>query len=230
MKKAATAAKLAVPAVESPPSERIVISAPNLQTVTFPISGLAPYMQAKFAEKAANAIREKHEAGSTSQGKKVRSARNFKDDFEQATYRTAEGRCGIPASAFRTAMIDVMRLVGFKMTLGKLSIFVEPDGFDVSSGKPLVFLEQEPEMNIDGVRNATGVLDLRSRPMWRKWSAKVRVRFDADQFTVQDVTNLMARVGLQCGIGEGRPNSRDSTGMGYGLFEVRQAHHLAAVA
>jgi len=223
------AAKLAVVAAsESPKEDRIVISAPNLQTVIFPIVGIAPYMQAKFAQKAANAIRAKHEAGSTSQGKKVREARNFKDDFEQATYRTANGEYGMPASAFRTAMIDVMRLVGFKMTLGKLSIFVEPDGFDATSGKPLVFITGKPEMNIDGVRNATGVLDLRSRPMWRNWSAKVRVRFDADQFTVTDVTNLMARVGLQCGIGEGRPNSRDSTGMGYGLFEVKQAQQRLA--
>jgi hypothetical protein len=221
--------KLAVVATPlSPATERIVISAPNLQTVTFPIRGIAPYMQAKFATKAQNAIRAKHEAGSTAQGKKVREARNFKEDFEQATYRTADGHYGIPASAFRTACIDVMRLVGFKMTLGKLSIFVEPDGFDASSGKPLVFIDGKPEMNIDGVRNATGVLDLRARPMWREWSAKVRVRFDADQFTVADVTNLMARVGMQCGIGEGRPNSRDSTGMGYGLFEVKQAQQRIA--
>lgn len=228
------AAKLAVVATPTPtetaPFERIVISAPNLQTVLFNIKGIAPYMQAKFAAKAANAIRAKHEAGSTSQGKKVREARNFKDDFEQATYRTADGKYGMPAAAFRTAMIDVMRLVGFKMTLGKLSIFVEPDGYDETSGKPLVFIAGKPEMNIDGVRNATGVLDLRSRPMWREWSAKVRVRFDADQFTVTDVTNLMARVGMQCGIGEGRPNSRDSTGMGYGLFEVKkEAQGLRAV-
>lgn len=57
---------------------------------------------------------------------------------------------------------------------------------------------------------------------------RVTVRFDADQFTVADVTNLMARVGLQCGIGEERPNSRDSTGMGYGLFEVKQAQQRLA--
>jgi len=46
----------------------------------------------------------------------------------------------------------------------------------------------------------------------------VVVNFDADQFTVQDVTNLMQRVGMQVGIGEGRPDSRDSAGLGWGTF------------
>jgi hypothetical protein len=57
--------------------------------------------------------------------------------------------------------------------------------------------------------------------MWRPgWEAKVRIRFDGDQFTLTDVTNLLMRVGLQVGIGEGRPDSKMSTGMGWGMFEV----------
>jgi hypothetical protein len=39
-------------------------------------------------------------------------------------------------------------------------------------------------------------------------------------FTANDVVNLIARVGLQVGIGEGRPDSKESAGLGYGLFEV----------
>jgi len=31
---------------------------------------------------------------------------------------------------------------------------------------------------------------------------------------------LLARVGMQVGIGEGRPDSKNSAGMGWGLFEV----------
>lgn len=44
------------------------------------------------------------------------------------------------------------------------------------------------------VRNATGVADIRVRPMWREWSADLRIRYDADQFTLNEVTNLLARV------------------------------------
>lgn len=65
-----------------------------------------------------------------------------------------------------------------------------------------------------------GVADIRWRPMWEQWSAKVRVRWDANQFSAQDVVNLLSRAGMQVGIGEGRPDSKASNGMGWGMFEV----------
>lgn len=34
------------------------------------------------------------------------------------------------------------------------------------------------------------------------------------------MVNLLSRAGLQVGIGEGRPDSKKSAGMGYGLFTV----------
>jgi hypothetical protein len=48
----------------------------------------------------------------------------------------------------------------------------------------------------------------------------LRIRFDMEQFSPDDVTNLLIRAGRQVGIGEGRPDSRDSNGLGYGLFDV----------
>ena len=56
--------------------------------------------------------------------------------------------------------------------------------------------------------------------MWRKWSVKLHVKFDEDQFSLADISNLLARAGIQCGIGEGRPNSRMSTGIGFGTFKI----------
>ena len=38
--------------------------------------------------------------------------------------------------------------------------------------------------------------------------------------TEEDVVNLMARVGMQVGIGEGRPDSKASAGLGNGLFQI----------
>jgi hypothetical protein len=209
------------------------ISAPNLMTAVFDLTSDAPYMQARFSAKAATKIRVSQEAGSP-QGKKTRTKRDFEDDCLSAQYISTEGWHGIPAGAFRTAMIDCCRLVNYKMTFAKLSVFVEADGFDKIDGTPLVRLMPpngnktfEPETNIGGVRNANGSLDLRARPMWRHWKAALRVRYDADQFTLDDVSNLLARVGKQCGIGEGRPNSRKSTGIGFGLFSLKHQKHSA---
>lgn len=216
---------------------QVQIKAPNLQTVVFRIIGTAPLVQAKFSAKAA--LMEKQAAGSQAKSKKVREAKDFDAVCDAAVHYSREGWVGIPAGAFRAAMISACRLVGFKMTLAKLSVFIEADGFDRDEGTPLVKLLPQIDQKdrasgykvhpVGGyrrvdhhVRNATGVVDIRSRPMWDQWQADVKVRFDADQFSTADVTNLLSRVGEQVGLCEGRPDSKSSAGMGWGTFRLAQ--------
>ena len=108
------------------------------------------------------------------------------------------------------------------MTRAKLTVSVEADGQDPEDLTPLVRITKgEPRYFETYARVATGTCDLRARPMWAPgWEALVRVKFDADQFTLEDVANLLMRVGMQVGIGEGRPDSPNSTGQGWGLFEL----------
>lgn len=200
----------------------ITIPKPDIQTITVPIRGVSPYMQARFSAKTMQAMKAKMEAGSTARSKRTKEARNFEQDFREAMHISTYGWHGIPAAAFRNACIDVCRMVGFKMTHAKMSIFVNAHGFDKIDGTPLVrLIADEPEMTEMAVRNATGVVDIRVRPMWREWAAEVPLSFDRGQFTDEDVINLLARAGLQVGIGEGRPYSKGSNGLGYGLFEIK---------
>lgn len=200
------------------PAREIQIPAPRFETLEFKLVGTAPYMQARFSEKARKLMRDKHEAGSVGKKGKKRDARDFNSDYEQAKHTSSEGWCGIPAGAFRAACISACRLVGFRMTLAKLSLFIEADGLDALDGTPLVRIYGEPEVSEMLVRNATGVADIRVRPLWRDWHCTLRVRYDCDQFTREDVANLLLRVGAQVGIGEGRPDSKSSNGLGFGLF------------
>lgn len=201
-------------------TELVAIKPPKMEIAEFQIKGSAPYVQARFSGKAMQLMMAKMAAGTTAGGKKVRTARDFDEDYRQAMHIATEGWHGIPASAFRQAMISACRLVGYRMTLAKLSVFVAADGIDLVDGIPLIKIMGTPERTDMAVRNQTGVADIRVRPMWREWSATVRIRYDADQFTLADVTNLMARVGMQVGIGEGRPDSRESAGLGWGTFDV----------
>jgi hypothetical protein len=204
-------------------SIQTTIPAPRLVTVVFSIRGVAPYVQHKFSAKARGIIKETQEAGSQARSKRRREPKDFEAVFQGAQHKSAEGWIGIPATAFRNAMIDACRLVGFKMTIAKLSVFVEPDGLDVDDGAPLVrILGGPPERHEGCVRNATGVVDIRVRPMWREWGCNLRVTFDEDQFSVKDVSNLLARAGYQVGVGEGRPNSKASYGQGWGLFRIEE--------
>lgn len=202
--------------------EAVAIPAPRILRGTFKIRGTAPYVQNAFSEKARQLLHDKHAAGSVAKKGTKKDPKDFHAVFEGAQHRSREGWAGIPASAFRAAMISACRLVGFKMTLAKLSVFVEADGFDAADNTPLVRITKgEPEYAEHYVRNQTGVVDLRARALYRDgWEALVRIGYDADQFTATDVANLMMRVGMQVGIGEGRPDSKSSAGMGWGTFEL----------
>lgn len=200
----------------------VTISAPNFQTAEFRIRGIAPYVQNKFSSKAREQMKETQEKGSTARKGGKREAKNFQEAYERSLHKSAEGWYGMPAPAFRAAIISACRTVGFRMTLAKLSVFIEADGFDLDDATPLVKITKgEPEYFESVVRVSNGAPDIHPRGLWQPgWEARVRIRFDADQFTLIDVSNLLMRVGLQVGIGEGRPDSKMSAGMGWGIFEV----------
>jgi hypothetical protein len=204
--------------------QQITIAPPNFQTAVFRIVGTAPYVQEKFSEKARRMMKEAQEAGSTAKKGKKREPKDFMADYQAAMHLTPAGWHGIPASGLRAAMISACRMAGFQMTRAKLSVFVEADGFDRDDGTPLVRITKgEPHYSENMVVNATGVADIRARPMWDAgWEALVRIRFDADQFTAIDVANLLLRVGLQVGIGAGRPDSSNSAGLGWGMFIIAE--------
>lgn len=201
----------------------ITIKPANMVRVSFDIVGTSPYVQHKFADKARKQIIATQEAGSQAKKGKQREAKNFDEVYKNATHFSQEGWCGIPASAFRAACIDVCRAVGFQMTKARMSIFCEADGFDPDDGTPMVkFTKGTPTRHIAHARNDNGSIDIRARPMWAPgWEATVRLTFDGDQFTASDVANLLDRAGRQVGVGEGRAFSRNSSGCGWGSFKLK---------
>lgn len=202
----------------APPARKeVLIQPPRFKTVKFLIKGTAPYVHQRFWKKGQ--VMEAQMAGDQAKTRKKRTPKDFKKEYEESKHKTKSGWCGIPASSFRNAVISACRIVNFKMTLAKLAIFVEADGWD-QDGMPIVRINGEPEQHIGYARNDNGSIDIRARPMWKKWTASVRVRFDADMFSETDVANLLHRVGQQVGIGEGRPDSKKSAGLGWGLFEI----------
>lgn len=201
-------------------SETLTITAPDIRTAEFEVEGTAPYVQLKFPKKVAEMMRAKMEAGQQAKKNNKKEARDFDEDYRQALHVSEEGWYGIPAAAFRNALISACRVAGFQMTKAKLSVVAASDGLDAEEAIPLVRIYGEPEMRVDHVRNATGVADLRVRAMWKEWHATLRIQYDHEQFSLTDVTNLLARAGMQVGIGEGRPDSKQSAGLGWGTFRI----------
>ena len=200
----------------------VQIEPPTMQTVLFTIEGTAPLVIHRFSEKSKLEMLSKMEAGSVATKGKKRNALDKKAVFEAAQYRSPEGWHGFNASCIRNALIRACSLVNFKMTLAKMCLFVVADGRDALNPEyQLVRIwSKPPRMSEIPVGLPNGSTDIRIRPAYDEWQAKLRITFDSDQFSAKDVANLLHRAGMQVGIAEGRPSSSDSGGMGWGTFKI----------
>jgi len=204
----------------------IVISRPDFRVSKFDIRGDAPYVQNAFSEKALQIMRDAQELGNVGKKGKKRDGKDFDECYEGAKHLFAGSNkkevYGIPAAAFRKGMISACRMCNFTMTRAKLSFFALEDGMDRDGRTPLVKITKGvPHRSEVPVRLPNGTCDIRPRPLFDAgWEASVRIRFDADQFSLSDIANLILRVGVQVGVGEGRPDSPNSSGVGWGTFEL----------
>ena len=181
----------------------------NEQHLSVRIVGMSPLIQHKWSEKALKQMREKHAGKKT----KTREARNPEQEGEDATYYTEDNKYGIPAMAFKSAMIEAAHKdIGFPKTLLRKSFFL-----NCSDKHGCIELEcSEPELREDSVRVGINSTDLRYRPLFDEWAFRVSIDYDADNLTKGDIINLINRVGFGVGIGEWRPEK----GGEFGRFEV----------
>lgn len=189
---------------------RILIPRPNFQMLDVPIVGTTPLILHKWSEKAIAMIRDK-------QMKKAVSAKGAKDpeaEFNGARYISAEGWDGAPAVAFKAAMVGACRQTGkaISMTLAQRLFFVVPEAY-LPDGTPLVRIYGEPRIHESMVRVGQGIADIRYRPIYMPWSANLRIQYNADVISAEQVVNLLQLAGLAEGVGEWRPSApRSYTG------------------
>lgn len=208
---------------------KIEIKAPNFQSVILRVEGNSPLLLHKFSEKMRKQMEEKQTA--TNKTKAKREPKDYAAEFNAARYVSVKGWDGVPAAAFRAAMIAACRTIdGLPMTRAKGAFFIKADGRDKEDGTSLVRLEGKPIHDTRPVRLESGVADMRNRPRYDEWACELTIEFDADLLSTQDIGALLARAGLQVGIGELRPQAPNSYGGDCGMFSVKTAKKLRAVA
>ena len=202
--------------------KEVMVPAPNIRTAVFHVTGTAPLVVHRFSHKTKIAMLQKMEAGSTARKGQKREAANLDEIYNDARYISKDGWDGFNASAVRNSLISACRLVGFRMTLAKLSVFVVQDGWDKKEPEiPLIKIIGKPRRLESRANVETGQAYITIRPCYDNWEANITIRYDADQFTMTDIANLLTRVGTQVGWCEGRPDSKNSAGMGWGTFTVQ---------
>lgn len=200
---------------------RLEIHAPNFKTAKFKITGTAPLVIHKFSQKAREQMMAAQSAGSAGKSKRKREPKDFEKVFNEARHIATQGWDGFPASALRSAMIAACRATDAVMTRAKMAIFVKADGLS-EDGTGLIRILGKVEKHEGYARNQTGVADIRVRPMFKSWHAFPLIQFDSDMISAEDVANLLMRAGMQVGICEGRPFSKQSNGCGWGTFTVEE--------
>lgn len=138
-----------------------------------------------------------------------------KTDIEKMLSGKA-GMIGLPAAGFAKAMATLAKDSGDRTTLNATQ--VTRNVFVLSDIGPYVKVECGPGtyMREDIVMIGKGMNrspQMRYRPGFPEWSTTLRIRFDADVFTPEDVMNLLARAGQKIGWGELRPEKGYSCGM-----------------
>lgn len=202
-------------------SRSVTVKAPDFRVAVFEIKGNAPLVIHRFSAKTKLQMKNKMEQGKSAGSKKNREAKSTDDLYNESRYTSKEGWDGFHAGSIRNALISACRLVGFKMTLMKMSVFVIADGVDAEEPQiPLIRIYGKPQKQEDMARVETGQPYVTVRAAYHEWSAKIKIRWDNDQFSIEDLSNLLTRVGMQVGIGEGRPDSKNSAGMGWGTFDI----------
>jgi len=202
--------------------KRIEIPAPKTKTIAVKIRGTSPLVMHAFNPVDIGKIAEKQAAGSTASNRKTRDPKDFDALCEAAKHYSTTGWIGIPAMAFKAAMVRACSLLGLFMTTARMVISVIPDGQDraVPTDGLVRITKGEPKKFLTQAKNANGGPDIRSRPMWDAgWEATLRIEYDTEQLTDKDILSLVMRAGM-LGVLEGRANAKTGNDQGWGRFEL----------
>ncbi len=172
------------------------------------------YIGTKLTKQAFDDILGK-QMGTNKESKKQRKPKVPEKIYLETLHPCPGGGYGIPSSAFRSAMIDAGRSIELSMSEIKQSVIIPGQVIKIISKK-------KPEMRIDPVKNATGVIDLRVRGWFEHWECFLPIYWDTNIISSEEtILKLLQTAGEFVGVGDWRPRAKKGHGGPYGRFEVR---------
>lgn len=163
------------------------------------IKGISPLIVHAWSEKSKKMISDK-QAGKAQSRK--HDIRNPEEEFQAAKHISADGKWeGYPAAGFKAAMIRGAKMIGMVMKDTQTAFFIHADDEETQ----LVKIIGKSRMRSDMVRVGMGASDIRYRPEYVDWSAKLNVEFNAGVLSIDQIHQLVKAAGYGCGIGEMRP-------------------------
>lgn len=194
-------------APDEPKSVEFVIAQRRISSIALEVVGVSPLIQNNFSQKAVEQMLRKHMGLSVQREKKVP-----RDCIRDATIMNTSGAICLPPTGFKKAMLTAAgQIKDLKKTHLRTQLFVEGGSI------PISYDEMVPLMSMVRTSGMARTPDVRFRPMFTGWRARLVIQF-ADLLRVETVVDLLNRAG-SVGVGEWRPE-KDGT---HGVFKVARA-------
>lgn len=185
-------------------AKSLVIAQPKTFSVCLEIHGTADLIQNNFSQKSVEQMLRKHMGISVQ-----REAKKPRECLEDATVYNTDKRVSISPSCFKQAMLGAAtQIKTLKKTQLRTAMFVR------GSSIPITFSKMVPRMDVTRTSGMNRAPDIRFRPAFQNWKARMVIEF-SDMLSVQSVVDLLNRAGSG-GVGEWRPQ-RNGT---FGTFRV----------
>lgn len=209
-----------MPSAKKPPDGPIRLSPLEEKEVSIPIIGHSPLIPHRWSAKAKQMMLDKQQA----EGRTPRAKKPPKDPAAEAfaaTYWLDDDTPGMPATAFKAAMVDGCRFFD-AVTMTDIRRMLYVVGISNKHDEMLVPISGELTLHEDTPRNATGVADLRYRNYIWPWQSMITVRFPSSVISAESIVALVD-AGGRSGVGDWRPSSPKSNTGTFGTFRVDES-------
>lgn len=209
--------KNAIKQVSPTSAKSLSIEQPRVLEVALEVEGTADLIQNNFGQKAIEQMLRKHMGLSVQ-----RENKRPREVLEGAKIKNMEGRICIPAQAFKSAMLTASAQVkGLKKTQLRTQLFV------VGAAIPITYEAETPRMDMVRTAGIGRAPDVRFRPAFGNWKARLVIQY-ADTLATQTVVDLLHRAG-KVGVGEWRPEKNGTFGTFRVCRHVESAKEVAEI-
>lgn len=184
------------------------------------VIGDTPLIVHRWSEKAKKEILDKQ----MQKAKPAKAAKDPEQDFQDSLYVLPDNQgYGFPIIGFKNAAVTACTSVdGITKVAARQAFRV---GGTLAGGELVKIEGDEPTMREDMVRVGMGTADIRYRGEFKTWWARIRVMFNENVLSVEQIVNLFNTAGFGVGVGEWRMEKDGQ----FGCFHVATESELKAL-
>jgi hypothetical protein len=217
--------------VASKKQEAVMIELPklNLKIMIITLIGDTPLIVHKWSEKAIKEMLNKQMKVATN-GK---AKKDPEADYHSSLYTMPDGGYGFPSVGFKNAAVTACTsLAGITKVAARQAFRVIGEvtpiktvfnGSEMRMNLVKIDGHEGPEMREDMVRLNGGVADIRYRGQFWPWSCSLKILFNENVLSREQVMNMFNTAGFAVGVGEWRQEKNGE----YGAFHVGDTAELS---